>query len=57
MDKAVQTREAAQARLQAARAKLERDLANLGYSRIRSPVSGVVVSCQVDVGQTVAVSF
>jgi HlyD family secretion protein len=57
MDKAVQTREAAQARLQAARAKLERDLANLGYSRIRSPVSGVVVSRQVDVGQTVAASF
>jgi HlyD family secretion protein len=57
MDKAVQTREGAQARLQAARAKLERDLANLGYSRIRSPVSGVVVSRQVDLGQTVAASF
>jgi HlyD family secretion protein len=57
MDKAVQTREGAQARVQAARAKLERDQANLGYSRIRSPVSGVVVSRQVDVGQTVAASF
>jgi HlyD family secretion protein len=57
MDKAVQTRDAAQARVQTARAKLERDVANLGYSRIRSPVSGVVVSRQVDVGQTVAASF
>jgi HlyD family secretion protein len=57
MDKAVQTREGAQARVQAARAKLERDIANLDYSRIRSPVSGVVVSRQVDVGQTVAASF
>ena len=45
------------ARVQTARAKLERDLANLGYSGIRSPVSGVVVSRQVDVGQTVAASF
>ena len=57
MEKAMQVREGAQARVQAARAKLERDLANLGYSRIRSPVSGVVVSRQVDVGQTVAASF
>jgi HlyD family secretion protein len=57
MDKAVQTREGALARVQTARAKLERDMANLGYSRIRSPVSGVVVSRQVDLGQTVAASF
>jgi HlyD family secretion protein len=57
MDRAMQSREGAQARVQAARAKLERDLANLGYSRIKSPVSGVVVSRQVDIGQTVAASF
>ena len=57
MDKAVQTREGAMARVQTARAKLDRDVANLGYSRIRSPVSGVVVSRQVDLGQTVAASF
>jgi HlyD family secretion protein len=57
MDKAVQTREGAEARVQAARGKLERDVANLSYTRIRSPVSGVVVSRQVDIGQTVAASF
>jgi HlyD family secretion protein len=57
MDKAVQAREAAQAQVQSARGKLARDLANLGYSRIRSPVAGVVVSRQVDIGQTVAASF
>lgn len=57
MDRAIQTREATQARVQAAQARLERDLANLSYSRIRSPVSGVVVSRQVDIGQTVAASF
>ena len=57
MDKAVQAREAAEAKVRVARGKLERDRANLDYSRIRSPVSGVVVSRQVDVGQTVAASF
>lgn len=57
LDQAVQAREAAQAQLQIARGRLERDRANLGYSVIRSPVSGVVVSREVDVGQTVAASF
>ena len=38
-------------------AQLDRDRTNLGYSVIRSPVSGVVVSREVDVGQTVAASF
>ena len=57
LDQAVQAREAAQAQLQIARGRLERDRANLGYTVIRSPVSGVVVSREVDVGQTVAASF
>lgn len=38
-------------------AQLDRDRANLGFTVIRSPVSGVVVSREVDVGQTVAASF
>ena len=41
----------------AARAQLEKDRANLSYSVIRSPVSGVVVDREVDVGQTVAASL
>jgi HlyD family secretion protein len=57
LDQAVQAREAAQAQLQTARGQLAKDRANLAYSIIRSPVSGVVVSRQVDVGQTVAASF
>lgn len=57
LDQAIQGREGAQAQLQIARGKLQRDRANLGYSVIRSPVSGVVVSREVDVGQTVAASF
>jgi HlyD family secretion protein len=47
----------AQANLQTARAALERARTNLGYATITAPVSGVVVSRNVDVGQTVAASF
>ncbi len=57
LDQVVQARESAQAQLRLARAQNDRDRANLGYSVIRSPVSGVVVDRQIDVGQTVAASF
>ena len=57
MDQAVQTREAAQAQVQVYQAQHSRDRANLRYTVIRSPVSGVVVDRQVDVGQTVAASL
>jgi HlyD family secretion protein len=57
LDKAIQAREAAEAQLQMARGKLMRDRANLSYTVIRSPVAGVVVSREVDIGQTVAASF
>jgi HlyD family secretion protein len=36
---------------------VEKDRANLNYSIIRSPVSGVVVDRAVDIGQTVAASL
>ncbi|MBK9160177.1 MAG: efflux RND transporter periplasmic adaptor subunit [Nitrosomonadales bacterium] len=57
LDTAVQARKAAEAQLQLARAAVEKDGANLAYSVIRSPVSGVVVDRAVDVGQTVAASL
>ncbi len=38
-------------------AALKNSQANLGYTRILSPVDGVVISRNVDVGQTVAASF
>lgn len=57
LDQAVQAREAAQAQVRVAQGQLARDSANVNYSVIRSPVSGVVVSRQVDIGQTVAASF
>lgn len=40
-----------------ASAQVERDKVNLQYTVIRSPVSGIVMSREVDVGQTVAASF
>lgn len=57
LDQAVQQREAAEALLRTARGQVARDEANVNYSVIRSPVSGIVVSRQVDIGQTVAASF
>lgn len=57
LDDAVEAREAAEAQVAAAKAQLERERTNLRYSVIRSPISGVVVARNVDLGQTVAASF
>jgi HlyD family secretion protein len=57
LDTAVQQKKSAAAQLLSARAQLAKDRANLAYSVIRSPVSGVVVDREVDVGQTVAASL
>jgi HlyD family secretion protein len=57
LDQAVQALKSARAQLESSRAQLKRDQTNLGYSIIRSPVSGVVIDRIVDVGQTVAASF
>ena len=57
LDQSVQALKSAQAQLDTARGQLRRDQTNLGYSIIRSPVSGVVVDRVVDIGQTVAASF
>jgi len=57
LDSAIQAKKSAEAQLQLAQATVEKDSANLTYSVIRSPVSGVVVDRSVDVGQTVAASL
>lgn len=48
---------AASAQVTQLEAQLARDQTNLGYSRIRSPIDGIVVNRGIDVGQTVAASF
>jgi HlyD family secretion protein len=57
LDQAEETVKAAQAQLELSKAQLQKDRTNLSYTIIRSPVSGVVVDRQIDVGQTVAASF
>jgi HlyD family secretion protein len=57
LDVAVQSLKAAKAQYAVAQAQVVRDRRNLDNTVIRSPVSGVVVSREVDVGQTVAASL
>jgi HlyD family secretion protein len=57
MDAAKTTLEASKASLAQARAALERATVNLRYATIKAPISGVVISRNVDVGQTVAASL
>lgn len=57
LDQASQALAAARAQVAAGIGQMKRDRTNLGYTVITSPVSGVVVSRNVDVGQTVAASF
>ena len=49
--------EITQAARKQSEAQLERAKINLRYTTIKSPIDGVVISRQVDVGQTVAASF
>jgi len=57
LEQAVQARKSAEAQRVQARAAADKDRVNLAYTTIRSPVSGVVVSRVVDLGQTVAASL
>lgn len=49
--------EEAKSRVVQSRAALERSKTNLGYTRITSPVNGVVIDRKVDAGQTVAAGY
>ncbi|MGB8339926.1 MAG: efflux RND transporter periplasmic adaptor subunit [Burkholderiales bacterium] len=57
LDAAVQALDAARAQVNVARAQTDKDKTNLRYTVIRSPISGVVIARNVDVGTTVAASF
>ena len=57
LDEAIDSLDAAKAQIKLVKAQIERDEANLRYSTIRSPISGIVIACPVDIGQTVAASF
>ena len=57
LDQAIQARRSAEAQLRQSTAAADKDKVNLGYTLIRSPVSGIVVDRMVDLGQTVAASL
>jgi len=57
LDQSIQALEAAQSQVASAMGQLKRDKTNHAYTIIKSPVSGVVVLRNVDIGQTVAASF
>ncbi len=57
MDAAKTALESAKASLAQVRAALDRVNVNLRYATIKAPISGVVISRNVDVGQTVAASL
>ena len=57
LDQSIQALFVARAQVDSALGLLKRDKTNFGYTIIKSPVSGVVVSRSVDIGQTVAASF
>lgn len=48
---------ASQAQIEQAQAALDSSSINLRYTKILSPVNGIVISRNVDIGQTVAASF
>jgi len=56
-DSAVATAHQAEAMVMIKEASLDQALANLAYCSIYAPLDGVVISRNVDVGQTVAASF
>ncbi|HVT46049.1 MAG TPA: efflux RND transporter periplasmic adaptor subunit [Thermoanaerobaculia bacterium] len=57
VDSARASFDSARAQLQQSQAALSQALTNLRYTRILSPIDGVVADRQYDVGQTVAASF
>ena len=57
LDAATTAYESAAAQLKQTEAALDRAMVNLRYAIIRSPIDGVVISRDVDVGQTVAASL
>jgi len=57
LDGAKAVYEMARAQVKQSQAALEQAETNLRYTKIRSPIDGIVVARQYDIGQTVAASF
>ncbi len=57
LDVLEQELDASRAQLAASDAQAARDRVNLNYSIIKSPISGVIIARDIDLGQTVAANF
>lgn len=57
LDQSVEAHKSAQAAVALAMAQNKKDKTNESYTVIKSPVSGVVIDRQIDLGQTVAASY
>ena len=57
LEHAQQAYRAAKNAYEGAKTVMERDEANLNYAKILSPIDGVVISKDIDLGQTIAASF
>lgn len=56
-EQAVATARSQAAQVQSARARVAQDQANLNFSIIVAPVSGIIINRKIDIGQTVAAAF
>ncbi len=56
-EQTVATARSQAAQVQSARARVAQDQANLNFSIIVAPVSGIVINRKIDIGQTVAAAF
>ncbi len=57
LDQTVATARSQAAQVQSARARVAQDQANLNFSIIVAPVSGIIINRKIDLGQTVAAAF
>lgn len=57
LDQAVAKRKSAEAQVELAKAQLTQSETNLANTVIRSPINGIIINREVDVGQTVAAAF
>jgi HlyD family secretion protein len=56
-EQSVATARSQAAQVQSARARVAQDQANLNFSIIVAPVSGIIINRKIDIGQTVAAAF
>jgi len=57
LERAEQSYQAAKNSYESAKSAVDKDMVNLGYTKITSPIDGVIISQEVTMGQTMAANF